>query len=276
MENALNGAIAAEHGEKQILFTSLCFLCDPHESLSAALPAICKSRPQTLLWYWFPRKDNGYLQVMSAPAKRKNDPEGLKKRILASALVTFAEFGLQGARMEHIADNAGTTKRMVVYHFNNKEQLYIDVLHHVYQQIREHETGLNLADMSPGQAIARLAEASFDYHISHPDFMRLICSENLMRGRYISQSASLRTLNQSALDVLDEVLIRGKESGEFDNDIATVDVHRLISSICFHNVSNRYTFNSLFGSPENEHQSIKRNRQLVVDATLRYLRPANH
>lgn len=176
--------------------------------------------------------------------------------------------------MEQIADNAGTTKRMVVYHFNNKEQLYIDVLHHVYQQIREHETGLNLAEMTPPQAIARLAEASFDYHINHPDFMRLICSENLMRGRYISQSESIRMLNQSALGVLDEVLKRGQQSGEFSSSVSTVDVHRLISSICFHNVSNRYTFNSLFGSTETESQSISRNRKLVVDATLRYLQPA--
>ena len=101
--------------------------------------------------------------------------------------------------------------------------------------------------------------------------MRLICSENLMRGRYISQSDSIRTLNQSALDVLDAVLNRGKESGEFASGVSTVDVHRLISSICFHNVSNRYTFNSLFGSEETESQSITRNRKLVVDATLRYL-----
>ena len=210
---------------------------------------------------------------MNAPAKRKNDPEGLKKRILASALTTFAEFGLQGARMEQIAENAQTTKRMVVYHFSNKEQLYIDVLHLVYQEIRAHESGLNLVEMSPSEAIARLAEASFDYHISHPDFMRLVCSENLMRGRYISQSPSIKALNQSALDVLDSILVRGKQSGEFDGNVQTVDVHRLISSICTHNVANRYTFHTLFGGDESEQQSIARNRQLVVDATLRYLRP---
>lgn len=211
---------------------------------------------------------------MPAPAKRKNDPEGLKKRILASALTTFAEFGLQGARMEQIAEDAQTTKRMVVYHFTNKEQLYIEVLHWVYREIRQHETGLSLAAITPTQAIVRLAEASFDYHIAHPDFMRLICSENLMRGRYISQSETLKTLNQSALDVLDEVLTRGKQSGEFDASVTTVDVHRLISSISFHNVANHYTFNTLFGGHETEQQSIARNRRLVVDATLRYLRPA--
>ena len=210
---------------------------------------------------------------MPAPVKRKNDPEGLKKRILASALTTFAEFGLQGARMEQIAEDAQTTKRMVVYHFTNKEQLYIEVLHLVYREIRQHETGLNLAEMSPGLAIARLAEASFDYHISHPDFMRLICSENLMRGRYIRQSETIKTLNQSALDVLDAVLVRGKQSGEFDAHVTTVDVHRLISSISFHNVGNHYTFHTLFGGNETEQQSLARNRRLVVDATLRYLRP---
>ncbi|MGB9096754.1 TetR family transcriptional regulator [Erwinia sp.] len=210
---------------------------------------------------------------MSATAKRKNDPEGLKKRILAGALATFAEFGLQGARMEQIAEHAQTTKRMVVYHFSNKENLYVEVLEQVYQEIRQHETGLSLAEMPPVIAMARLAEASFDYHITHPDFMRLVCTENLMRGRYISQSSRIKELNQSALDVLDGILKRGKTAGVFDNKADTVDVHRLISSICTHNVSNRYTFNTLFGGGESEQQSISRNRQLVVDATLRYLRP---
>ncbi|WLS77454.1 TetR family transcriptional regulator [Erwinia pyri] len=210
---------------------------------------------------------------MPATAKRKNDPEGLKKRILAGALAVFAEFGLQGARMEQIADHAQTTKRMVVYHFSNKENLYVEVLEQVYQAIRQHETGLNLAEMPPVIAMARLAEASFDYHISHPDFMRLVCSENLMRGRYISQSTRIKTLNQSALDVLEDILRRGKASGVFDSKAETVDVHRLISSICTHNVANRYTFHTLFGGNESEQQSLARNRQLVVDATLRYLRP---
>jgi AcrR family transcriptional regulator len=210
---------------------------------------------------------------MSVTAKRKNDPEGLKKRILAGALATFAEFGLQGARMEQIAEHAQTTKRMVVYHFSNKENLYVEVLEQVYQEIRQHETGLNLAEMPPVIAMARLAEASFDYHITHPDFMRLVCTENLMRGRYIRQSERIKTLNQSALDVLEDILARGKAAGVFDSKADTVDVHRLISSICTHNVSNRYTFNTLFGGGESEQQSISRNRQLVVDATLRYLRP---
>jgi len=208
---------------------------------------------------------------MSDTTKRKNDPEGLKKRILAGALKTFAEFGMQGARLEQIAENAQTTKRMVVYHFGNKEQLYIDVLEQVYQQIREHETGLNLAAMQPEQAITKLVEASFDYHVYHPDFIRLICMENLSRGRYIAQSARLGQLNRSALDLLDDILSRGQQQGLFIQEVETLDVHRLISSICVHQVSNRFTFNTLFSPDKDEADIIRRNRQLAVTATLRYI-----
>lgn len=209
---------------------------------------------------------------MVEQAKRKNDPEGLKKRILEGALKAFAEYGMQGARLEQIADNAQTTKRMVVYHFNNKENLYIAVLEQVYQQIREHETGLNLRELPPEEAIIRLVEESFDYHATHADFMRLVCSENLLRGRYISQSPRIKALNRSALDVLEDILTRGQQAGLFHRDVNTIDVHRLISSICVHHVSNRYTFNALFTPDNSEAESIKRNRQLAVTATLRYLR----
>ncbi|MXP48615.1 TetR/AcrR family transcriptional regulator [Pantoea sp. Eser] len=180
---------------------------------------------------------------MSELTKRKNAPEGLKKHIIAGALKTFAEFGMQGARLEQ-----------------------------VYQQIRQHETGLNLAAMEPELAMVRLVEANFDYHVAHPDFMRLVCSENLLRGRYISQSAQIKTLNRSALDVLDDILTRGQQQRLFIEEVQTIDVHRLISSICVHHVFNRYTFNALFSPDNSEEESIRPNRQLAVTATLRYIR----
>jgi AcrR family transcriptional regulator len=47
------------------------------------------------------------------------DESSLKDKIFLSAIALFAEYGLNGARMEQIAEKAGTTKRMVVYHFKN-------------------------------------------------------------------------------------------------------------------------------------------------------------
>ena len=57
-----------------------------------------------------------------------DEAQSLKERIFTAAIVVFAEHGLSGARMEQIATEAQTTKRMVVYYFKTKEQLYQEVL----------------------------------------------------------------------------------------------------------------------------------------------------
>ncbi|MFJ3355423.1 TetR/AcrR family transcriptional regulator [Serratia liquefaciens] len=203
--------------------------------------------------------------------KRKNDPVGLKQRIFAAALSEFAEAGLKGGRMENIAEHAATTKRMVVYHFKNKESLYIEVLEHVYQHIRAHESGLDLHALPPVEAMTRLVEESFNYHAEHPDFIRVICMENMMRGQYIRQSSRIKALNQSALTLLEDILQRGKQGQQFTPDACATDVHRLISSLCFHYVANRYTFNTLFESQEPPEDQVIRTRRLAVVATLRYV-----
>jgi AcrR family transcriptional regulator len=203
--------------------------------------------------------------------KRKNDPVGLKQRIFAAALTEFAEAGLKGARMENIAEHAATTKRMVVYHFKTKESLYLEVLEHVYQHIRAHETGLELQALAPVAAMTRLVEESFNYHAEHPDFIRVICMENMMRGQYIRQSSRIKALNQSALTLLEDILQRGKQEKLFTPDASAADVHRLISSLCFHYVANQYTFNALFESHETPQEQVRHIRQLAVAATLRYL-----
>ena len=51
-----------------------------------------------------------------------------KERILTAALDEFAERGLAGARVDHIAARAGINKAMIYYHFDSKEALYDDIL----------------------------------------------------------------------------------------------------------------------------------------------------
>ena len=76
-----------------------------------------------------------------------DEAQSLKARIFSAAIAVFAEHGLSGARMEQIATEAQTTKRMVVYYFKSKEQLYQEVLQHVYARIRETEQQLGLENV---------------------------------------------------------------------------------------------------------------------------------
>jgi TetR/AcrR family transcriptional regulator len=52
------------------------------------------------------------------------EPEGiLEERILKAASEVFLEKGIQGARMQEIADLAGINKSMLHFYFRSKEKL---------------------------------------------------------------------------------------------------------------------------------------------------------
>ena len=164
-----------------------------------------------------------------------DEAQSLKARIFSAAIAVFAEHGLSGARMEQIATEAQTTKRMVVYYFKSKEQLYQEVLQHVYARIRETEQQLGLENVPPVR-----------YHATHADYMRVICMENMQRGKWLKSSGELKPLNRTALSILEDILLRGQQQGVFQAGLDARDVHRLISSFSFYQVSNFYTFSSLY------------------------------
>lgn len=197
----------------------------------------------------------------------------LKENIFQSAIALFAEYGLNGARMEQIAEKAGTTKRMVVYHFKNKENLYLLALEYVYTQIRASEKRLSLAGMPPVEALVHLVEATFDYHADHPDYILIICMENMQRGRFMQQSSYLRQVNRSALELLEAILQRGKEKQLFNQTVDARDLHRLISSFSFHYVANSYTFTLLFEEGADEAAQRQHYRKMAVQVALRYTCP---
>ncbi|SCK08882.1 TetR family transcriptional regulator [Vogesella sp. LIG4] len=205
--------------------------------------------------------------------RRKNDPEGLKKRILDAAITEFAQTGLSGSTLDAIAERAGTTKRMVVYHFQTKEELYIAALERCYGEIRDIETGLALQHLAPAAAMVRLAEFTFDYHASHTDFIRLVSIENIHQARHLRKSEQIRSLNRSVIAEIDAVLQRGKAEGIFRQEVDAVDLHMLISSFCFFRVANRYTFETLFGRDMVSEAARDGQRRMLVEMVQAYLRP---
>lgn len=204
-----------------------------------------------------------------------DEAQSLKTRIFTAAIAIFAEHGLAGARMEQIAGEAQTTKRMVVYYFKTKEMLYQAVLQYVYARIRETEQQLGLENQPPVEALVQLVKWSVRYHAQHADFMRIICMENMQRGKWLLASGDLKRLNKSALSLLEHILHRGQEQGIFQRALEARDVHRLISSFSFYQVSNFYSFNSLYLDgplPDIDDEAlITHHSELAVKAILRFV-----
>jgi AcrR family transcriptional regulator len=207
----------------------------------------------------------------SGSGPRKPDAARTRQDILRAAREEFAEHGLSGARVDAIAARMRTTKRMLYYYFGSKEGLYLAVLEQVYGDIRSVEQELDLASLSPVEAIRHMIEFTFDYEEAHPEFIRLVSIENIHHGRHLAQSSTLQKQNLIVIDTLAGILERGQRAGVFRSDIDAVDLHLMISAFCFFRVSNRHTFGTLFGCDLTAPLLRAKHKQMIGDAIIRML-----
>ena len=207
--------------------------------------------------------------------KRTNDPERTMAGIMAVATAEFAAKGLAGARIDAIADATHTSKRMIYYYYGSKEGLYLAVLEDAYRRIRATEAELQLADLSPQEALKTLVGFTFDHHHSNQGFIRLVMSENMQRGEYLAQSKLIQELNMSAIESIEALYKRGVKVGVFRKGLDPIDIHASISALTFFNVSNRYTFDLIFQRDGQTNKALAARRQSVVDMILRFVSYAN-
>jgi AcrR family transcriptional regulator len=203
---------------------------------------------------------------------RTNDPERTKANILEVAAAEFGEKGLAGARIDEIAALTQTSKRMIYYYFGSKEGLYLAVLEESYKRVRDVEAELHLQDLEPEQALRRLVAFTFDHHLEHENFIRLVMNENMHRGEYLAQSKRIQELNVPAIAAIERLYRRGVKAGVFRPGLDPVDIHASVSALSFFNVANRHTFGLIFKLDMRSRAYIAHRRDSVVDMMVRYLR----
>lgn len=210
----------------------------------------------------------------SAPREttRTNDPERTQANILEVAAVEFGEKGLAGARIDEIAAATQTSKRMIYYYFGSKEGLYLAVLEESYRKVREIEAELHLQDLEPEQALRRLVAFTFDHHLHHENYIRLVMSENINRGQYLAQSQRIQDLNVPAIAAIRNLYERGVKDGVFRKGLDAVDIHQSISALSFFNVSNQHTFGLIFKLDTRSDAYIAHRRDSVIEMIVRFMK----
>jgi AcrR family transcriptional regulator len=178
--------------------------------------------------------------------KNGRDPERTRARILDAATAEFAHYGLGGARVDRIAQRAGANKRMLYYYFGSKDDLFLAALEGSYAQIRGAERELDLEHADPREALKRLVEFTWRYYLEHPEFMTLLNSENLHKGRHIRRSRRVRELHSTLVDTLRDILRRGEREGFFRSGIDPVQLYISIAGEGYFYLCNRYTLSRIF------------------------------
>ena len=206
-------------------------------------------------------------------ATRTNDPERTKADILAVASQEFAESGYSGGRVDEIAERTKTSKRMIYYYFGSKDGLYQAVLLEYYAKLRGAEAELHLEGQPPLQAIQRLIEFTYDWHITHADGVRLVMVENIHRARHLAALPSIEPVNSKVIQLVESMLARGVTEGVIRKGVNALDLYLSIAALCYFSVSNRYTINAIFGYDMGASENFAARQGAIVEMLLRSIAP---
>jgi AcrR family transcriptional regulator len=179
-------------------------------------------------------------------SRNSRDPQRTRLKILDAATAEFARYGLGGARVDRIALRAGANKRMLYYYFRDKENLFLAALEGRYAHIRAAERSLELEHLEPRAALRRLVEFTWTYFLEHPEFMTLLNSENLHKGRHVRRSRRVPQMHSPLVETLRALLRRGARSGVFRKGVDPVQLYISIAGEGYFYLSNRYTLSQIF------------------------------
>ncbi|RYF62640.1 MAG: TetR/AcrR family transcriptional regulator [Comamonadaceae bacterium] len=203
------------------------------------------------------------------PRERSEQLEG---RVLEAAILEFAEHGFAGARIERISQRAGTVDRMLYYYYGNKERLYQAVLGKIYTDMIGAQRKFVTPD-DPVEGMRQLIEHSWDHYVSHPDLVRLLMNENLLRGKHIAQSEQVQRTSFPLVETVATLLASGQAKGVFRNDVSSEHMLMTIMSLGFFYLSNQYTCSTWIGTDLMTRTRRNAWRKHICDVVLQFLMP---
>jgi TetR/AcrR family transcriptional regulator len=206
------------------------------------------------------------------PARRARNPELTRRDILVAAREEFVEYGLDGARVDRIAERANANKRLLYHYFGNKEALYAAVLLDAYREIRAGEQRLHLGELPPREAMRKLVGFTFDHFRSNPWFIRLLATENIRRASFVSRIREIRQLHSPIVAQLREVLAAGQRAGDFRKGVDPVHLYISIAGLSYFYFSNIYTLSVVFAVPLRSKAQMAARRAHAEEVILGYLR----
>ncbi|MDE2674362.1 MAG: TetR/AcrR family transcriptional regulator [Paracoccaceae bacterium] len=200
---------------------------------------------------------------------RTRDPESTKRNILAAAKMEFATKGLSGARVDDIANVAKVNKRMIYHYFESKENLFKQVIEKAYLDIREAELKLNLEHLDAKSALETLVRFTWKYYLDNPEFIRLVNSENLHHARHLKASKEVVQANRNYVGLVQSILDRGVQEGEFRDQIDPVNLNITIAAIGYYYLNNRFTGSIIFEQDLMDSEALDKRLEFNIETILK-------
>ena len=207
---------------------------------------------------------------------REQAAQTTRDNILKAATKVFARYGYEGGSVEKISKAAKSFDRMIYYYFGSKEGLFIEVLEETYRRMNDAESKLDLDTAKPVEALQAVIRFVVGYYRKNPEFITLLNTENLHKGKHISKSMRAREYSSPAIEVIRRVLESGQAQGLFRKDVSARDVYLLIAATGYFYMSNRHTLSAFLGEDLETPVALAHWESFVIDSVLRTVAPGPH
>lgn len=208
---------------------------------------------------------------MTPTVVKRRDPVNSRQKLIAAAVEVFAAHGPHEATVDEICRKADLTKRMAYHYFGSKRGLYAEALAYVYDQFFSVEISLSTMLMPAEELLDQLVHRYYEFLDANPEFVRLICYENLNEGR-IAETLHLKDKKAPIILALQLALEKGQQQGRFRKDIDVTELLASIFSLCFFYFANRYTMRELFPDAAPSKSRMPGRVQHVVGLLLKGIR----
>ena len=201
--------------------------------------------------------------------------QATRESILRAATKIFAKHGFDGGRVEQISKAAKSYDRMIYYYFGSKQGLYVAVLEDLYRRFNDAESALVLNAEKPVEALTAVIRFIWGYYQKHPEFITLLNTENLYRGKHIGKSLRAREYSSPAIGIIGEVLSSGAQQKVFRPDVSARDIYLMIAAMGYFYLSNRFTLSAFLGEPLETAAALAHWESFLIDAVMRTVAKVN-
>jgi AcrR family transcriptional regulator len=138
-----------------------------------------------------------------------------KSAIMKAALAEFAEYGLDGARVDRIAKLAGVNKAMIYYYFSSKNELHREIVNFVFKPFLDRmRTSVHGSD-NIVEGLRSFASEFAQFAGEVPEFRRILLHELAAGESEMVHTLAVAIVASGLPDHLKSAMERRIAAGEF-------------------------------------------------------------
>jgi TetR/AcrR family fatty acid metabolism transcriptional regulator len=152
---------------------------------------------------------------LAALTERMQGVEDKRRQLLDAAVRVFARKGYHASRVGDIAEEAGVAHGLLYHYFKSKDQVLEAVFHENWTVLQARIASVEETDEPAADQLRHISAIVLRTWLHLPDVVRVVIREF---GRSPELAERIGELAQP-IDVIQRVISRGIETGEFRKDI---------------------------------------------------------